>query len=104
MAKPPKNPYIMAQVTDAQIDATWERAAAVLRAAISDKYEEAAGLRGAAVALERSATELERIARKGEWWKLRGVGMSERDIELMSEVEPADRDEWLDEEVLGRIK
>lgn len=93
----------MAEYTEKQIDATWERAAATLRTVISDKHEEAAGLRGAADALEHSATELERIVRKGEWWKLRGIGMSERDIELMSEVEPSNRDQWLEEEILALI-
>lgn len=39
-----KSPYILAQVTEAQIDDTWERAAATLRTAISVRHEEAAGL------------------------------------------------------------
>lgn len=94
----------MANYTEKQIDAAWDRIAAALREGIAGRYEEAAGLRGAADALTRSAKELERIVSKGEWWKLRGIGVSGKDIDLISEVEPADRDEWLNEEVFGRIK
>lgn len=85
--------------SEREIDAAWDRVAKKLRDAISDGREEAAGLRGAADALDKSVLELGRIASKGQWWKLRGIGVSDEDINLISEIEPADRDEWLAEEV-----
>lgn len=90
--------------SEREIDAAWARVAKRLRDAIRDGREEAAGLRGAANSLDKSVSELERIASRGQWWKLRGIGVSDEDINLISEIEPADRDEWLAEEVFEKIR